>query len=86
MVQVAEPALSAWAPQPVIELAPSLKLTLPVGVPAPGATAVTVAVKVTDWPKTDGFWLEVSAVAVLAWLTTCESTELVLPLKLPSPA
>jgi len=25
-----------------------------VGVPAPGALGVTVAVKVTDWPKTDG--------------------------------
>ena len=29
---------------------PSKKVTVPVGVPAPGATAVTVAVNVTDWP------------------------------------
>ena len=29
-------------------------MTEPVGVPLPGATAVTVAVKVTDWPKTEG--------------------------------
>ena len=29
---------------------PSLKVTVPVGVPAPGLTAATVAVKVTAWP------------------------------------
>ena len=29
---------------------PSLNVTVPVGVPAPGAVTVTVAVKVTDWP------------------------------------
>ena len=28
--------------------------TAPVGVPAPGAAALTVAVKVTDWPETEG--------------------------------
>jgi hypothetical protein len=33
---------------------PSLKVTVPVGVPEPGAFAVTVAVKVIDWPKTEG--------------------------------
>src|SRR2546427_8066655 len=34
-----------------IGVAPSLKVTVPVGVPVPGALAVTVAVKVTAWPK-----------------------------------
>jgi hypothetical protein len=29
---------------------PAMKVTLPVGVPLPGATALTVAVNVTDWP------------------------------------
>src|ERR1051326_227523 len=43
--------------------------TVPVGVPAPGATALTVAVKVTDWPNTDGFTDEDTDVAVAAWLT-----------------
>ena len=33
---------------------PSLKVTVPVGVPPPGAGAVTVAVNVTDWPTTEG--------------------------------
>jgi len=37
--------LSVPVPRTVV---PSLKVTVPVGVPAPGATALTVAVKVTD--------------------------------------
>ena len=31
-------------------VAPSLKVTLPVGVPVAGETGLTVAVNVTDWP------------------------------------
>ena len=31
------------------EVLPFLKVTVPVGVPAPGEAAATVAVKVTDW-------------------------------------
>jgi hypothetical protein len=66
---------------------PSRNVTVPVGVPAPGGTAATVAVKVTDWPKTEGFTDEVTAVSVLALLTTCglPVSEPVLPLKFPSP-
>ena len=45
----AAPAGSATAPQPVIVLPPSVKATLPVG-----AVPVTVAVKVTLVPTTDG--------------------------------
>src|SRR5207248_2185288 len=33
---------------------PSLNVAVPVGVPNAGATTVTVAVNVTDWPKSDG--------------------------------
>jgi len=40
-----------------------------VGVPEPGELTVTVAVNVTDWPNTDGFAEEVTAVVVEAWLT-----------------
>jgi len=40
---------------------PSLTVTLPVGVPLPGAAALTVAVKTTAWPYTDGFGEELSA-------------------------
>jgi hypothetical protein len=31
---------------------PSLNVTVPVGVPEPGALALTIAVKVTTWPNT----------------------------------
>jgi hypothetical protein len=55
-----------------------LKITEPVGVPVAGATALTVAVKVTDWPRTDGFALEASAVVVEAAFTVCVSVEDVL--------
>lgn len=41
------PATSTFALQPAIAAAPSLKVTVPVGVPA---AAVTAAVKVTSWP------------------------------------
>src|SRR5437867_4459692 len=86
VAHVATPAASACAPQPVIELAPSLKFTVPLGVPAPGAVAVTVAVNVTLCPNTAGFPDEVRAVLVLAWLTTCDTAELVLVAKFVSPA
>ena len=43
---------------------------MPVGVPAPGATAATVAVNVTFCPGVDGLADEVTAVVVLALFTT----------------
>ena len=58
--------------------------TEPVGVPVPGATAATVAVKLTDWPKVEGFCDEATAVVVLAVFTTCPPLrEPLLALKLP---
>lgn len=50
-------------------VAPSLKVTVPVGMPEPGATAATVAVKVTGWPKTDGFAEDITDIVVDALLT-----------------
>jgi hypothetical protein len=44
---------------------PFLKVTVPVAVPAPGETALTVAVKVTDSPNTEGV-VEANVVVVLA--------------------
>ena len=64
---------------------PSLKMTVPVGVPVLGEVAVTVAVKVTDWPKTDGLADEVTTVVVLALLTVCVRVDELLALKLASP-
>lgn len=59
---------------------------MPVGVPLPGATGETVAVKVTGWPTVLGFCEEVTAVVVLAGLTTCGAAPPKLPWKLESPA
>jgi hypothetical protein len=73
------PALRAPVP---IAVAPSRKVTVPVGVP-PGP--VTVAVKVTDWPKVDGFGEAVRAAVLVALLTTCETAEDVEPMKFVSP-
>src|SRR5437773_1390824 len=72
----------------VPKLFPSiLKRTFPVGAPAPGATGLTVAVNVTDWPNTEGLAEEITAVAVSALFTVWVKGEAVLslPLKLPSP-
>ena len=53
----ADPGRLAELSVPVPKVAaPSLKVTIPSGVPLPGATGLTVAVKVTDCPATDG-WL-----------------------------
>ena len=66
---------SAIAAQPLIELPPSLKLTLPVGL-----LPATVAVKVTLVPTVDGLSELASVVVVGAGpteLTTCDSVVLV---------
>jgi len=64
-----------------------LKVTVPLGVPAPGPTAVTLAVKVTDWPNTVGLVEEVSVALASAAVTVCVSgaAVLLLPVKLLSP-
>src|SRR5258707_1310176 len=67
----------------------SKKVTVPVGEAAavlPGALTVTVAVKVTVWPKTEGLEEAVTTVVVSAWLTVgWTAGEAALGLKLPSP-
>src|SRR2546427_218843 len=62
-----------------------LNWTVPVAVPDPGATALTVAVKVADWPTTVGFAEAVSAVVVSGLFAVCVTAAEVLVLKLPSP-
>ena len=50
-------------------LLPFWKVTCPLGVPVPGGTAATVAVKVTDCPRFDGLGVPVSDVDdALAWI------------------
>jgi hypothetical protein len=82
LLNVARPPLNVRVARVVV---PSLKATDPPGVPPPGATALTVAVNVTDWPKADGFTDDVTAVVVLAWFTVCVTAADVLPLKFVSP-
>src|SRR5262249_27748249 len=63
---------------------PSMKTTLPIGVAAPGATADTVAVKVTAWPVTAGLSDDRRASLVAAWLTVSVTAAEVLSVK-PEP-
>jgi len=60
------------------------KETVPDGVPTPGAATVTVAVKVTVHPASDGFGSTANAVVVDARLNAC-SKNAVLPVFVPSP-
>jgi hypothetical protein len=83
VLNVAEPPLRAPEPRVV---APSLKVTVPVGVPLPGAAGATVAVKVTPCPNAEGFPDEITAVVVLALFTVCVSVLDVLAAKLLLPA
>jgi hypothetical protein len=66
---------------------PSLKVTTdPTGTePLPGAVTVTVDVKVTDCPETDGLSEEVKTELVLAAFTVCEAPLDVLVEKFASP-
>ena len=52
-------------PQPLIVVPPSLKFTVPVGVPEPPPLTLTVAVSVTDCPNTEGLTDELTVVVVL---------------------
>ena len=77
------PAPTATVPRITL---PSWNVTVPVGVPAPGATAATVAVKVTAWPVAAGLTDEPRATVVDARLTVSVTTAEVLSAKLPVPA
>src|SRR5438874_11716111 len=64
VAQLARPLLRVRLLQLVMAVPPSRKVTVPAGVPAPGLLAVTVAVKVTDCPDTDGLAEELTGVVV----------------------
>jgi len=67
------------------EVPPSLKVTVPVGTPAAGEVADTVAVNVTVCPTFDGFGVEVRLVLVFPWFTVCVTVADVLAWKFPPP-
>src|ERR1700737_5031634 len=72
------PALSAIVPSTA---APSLNVSVPAGVPDPGATTPTVAVNFTSCPDTEGFTDETTVVLVAALLTVWETAGEVLAAK-----
>lgn len=71
VVNVAVPALSALDPNVV---APSLKVTVPVGVP-PNGPGTTLAVNFTDCPNVEGLSDELKKVCVGPGFTVNVSTE-----------
>ena len=79
-VRVFPDPVRAIAEQPLIEFAPSWKFTAPVG-----ALPLTVAVKLTVAPIVEGVSEVVSTIALLAWLTACDSVELTELVLLASP-
>ena len=79
VVNVAVPPVpTATVPRTTL---PSLNVTVPVGVPPPGATAATVAVKVTAWPVTAGLTDDPRATVVAARLTVTATAAEVLSAK-----
>src|SRR2546425_1109587 len=65
---------------------PSLTVTLPVGVPPPGAFGTTVNVKLTAWPTADGLGVcAVIVVVVPAAGTVWASPVATLPAKFAAP-
>ena len=77
---MAVPLLSVTVPSVVV---PSLNVTLPVAVPVPGLVTETAAVKVTDWPATEGLGEAVNAVVVDAAFTVSVTADELLAAKLP---
>ena len=84
VVTLVVPPLSVPASVTVVTPSVATNVTVPVGVPAPGETGATVAVKVTGCPTTDGSGADETVVVVAAGATVCVSvpTEVV---KSPSP-
>jgi hypothetical protein len=85
LVNVARPPLREAIPSTVV---PSLKVTVPLGVPMAGATADTVAVSVTGWPTMEGFADDARVIVVVlveAGLTVWVKGADVLVMKFASP-
>ena len=64
-VAVPVPSRATVVVPPVLKV----KVTVPVGMPAPGSTGATTAEMVICWPWTDGFGAEVTVVVVVAGVT-----------------
>jgi hypothetical protein len=83
VASVAMPLVSVWGePSAVV---PLKNWTVPVGVPAPGLAAATVAVKVTDWPRTGESGVNVTVVVLNACVTVTVTAGEMLDVKVLSP-
>src|SRR2546425_11411316 len=80
VVSVAMPEESS-VPVPRL-VAPSRNVTVPVGMPA---GELTVAVKVTGWPKAVGFAEEIAVIVVAPLFTVCDKADELLGLAFVSP-
>ena len=80
--KVAVPPLRAAVPRAV---APSLKVTRPVGVPETSPVEATVAARLTPWPETEGLGLETRLRVVPPVLTVWTKAGDASELKLASP-
>ena len=76
------PPLVVKVPWPRL-VAPSEKITTPLGLPLP--VPDTVAVKMTFWPQTEGLAEETTAVVLVAFVIVCVMAVDRLVLKLVSP-
>jgi hypothetical protein len=84
----AENMATSLAPRgavPRINVPPSTNVTMPAGVPAPGATGATAAVNSTDWPKVGVLEEADNVVVVFALFTVWVIGGEVLELLLASP-
>ena len=88
VVQAAEPVtrVCIWLGPPFVHVTPE-NVTVPEGVPPPGAVGTTEAVKVIGCPDTDGDADDVTITRVLAAVVapTLAAVAVVLPVKLVSP-
>ncbi len=50
---------------------PSLNITVPVGVPVPGAVGISTAVNTTGCPEAEGLTEEITTDVVPSWETVC---------------
>ena len=82
-LSVATSELAPFSNPVPIDTPLSMNVTVPVGVPAPGLKALTVAVKVTLCPNTEAFVEEATVVVVLALVTVWSMLPL-LPVKFVS--
>ena len=64
---------------------PSMNVTDPVGMPKPGKFAVTLAMNVMNWPKTDGLGEDVTIEVEASPLTICVNEDEVPGVKSLSP-